>query len=87
MFADELPDFLSTLTDSEPNSWMVDKDYWLTRVLRRVASAFKGAFLFKGGTSLSMGYGLIDRFSEDIDLLITSDSPDETIQDIGRSSF
>lgn len=82
MFASELPDLLSTLADDEPNPWMVDKDYWLTRVLRRVASALKGAFLFKGGTSLSMGHGLIDRFSEDMDLLITSDSPDETIQDM-----
>lgn len=49
------------------------KDYWVTRVLRAVAGdpAFAGRLLFKGGTSLSKGWHLIDRFSEDIDLLLT----------------
>ena len=61
---------------------MVDKDYWLTRVLRRLSAEMPREFLFKGGTSLSMGYSLIDRFSEDIDLLVTSDSADAAIADI-----
>lgn len=33
-------------------------------------SKFKEAFTFKGGTSLSKGYALIKRFSEDIDLIL-----------------
>lgn len=52
---------------------LILKDYWVTRVLRAVAadSPLAGQFLFKGGTSLSKGWKLIDRFSEDIDLLLT----------------
>ena len=34
---------------------------------------FDGQFLFKGGTSLSKAYRLVERFSEDIDLLLLSD--------------
>jgi nucleotidyltransferase AbiEii toxin of type IV toxin-antitoxin system len=33
--------------------------------------------LFKGGTSLSKAYGLIQRFSEDIDITVFSDDLDE----------
>lgn len=52
---------------------LVRKDYWVTRVLRAIASdvALQGTVLLKGGTSLSKGWGLIDRFSEDVDLLLT----------------
>lgn len=52
---------------------LVHKDYWVTRVLRAIATdaALAGRALFKGGTSLSKGWQLIDRFSEDIDLLLT----------------
>ena len=52
---------------------LVRKDYWVTRVLRAIAAdaAHSGQVLFKGGTSLSKGWRLIDRFSEDIDLLLT----------------
>ena len=31
---------------------------------------FRGDFIFKGGTSLSKGYRLVERFSEDIDVLV-----------------
>jgi predicted nucleotidyltransferase component of viral defense system len=49
------------------------KDYWVTRVLRAIAgdAELQGRVLFKGGTSLSKGWGLIERFSEDVDLLLT----------------
>ncbi len=52
---------------------LVRKDYWVTRVLRAIAAdpALSGRAIFKGGTSLSKGWRLIDRFSEDIDLLLT----------------
>lgn len=52
---------------------LVRKDYWVTRVLRAVATdpSARGRVLFKGGTSLSKGWQLVDRFSEDIDLLLT----------------
>jgi predicted nucleotidyltransferase component of viral defense system len=47
----------------------VEKDYWLTLILNRLAnSTHKEQVVFKGGTSLSKGYRLINRFSEDIDI-------------------
>lgn len=52
------------------------KDYWATEVLRGMANDCDGTFLFKGGTSLSKGYHLLDRYSEDIDLLVLADPSD-----------
>jgi predicted nucleotidyltransferase component of viral defense system len=46
----------------------IEKDYWITEILRVVAETLPGRAIFKGGTSLSKGWGLLDRFSEDIDL-------------------
>lgn len=47
----------------------VEKDYWVTYVLKKLSrSQYKGQLIFKGGTSLSKAYKLIHRFSEDIDL-------------------
>jgi hypothetical protein len=48
----------------------VEKDYWVTQVLRSLHERNPGAFVLKGGTSLSKGYGLIERFSEDVDILM-----------------
>jgi hypothetical protein len=56
----------------------VEKDYWVTQVLRTLHERYPGAFLLKGGTSLSKGYGLIERFSEDVDVLIQPTSGDST---------
>jgi len=42
----------------------VEKDYWITLVLKRLAeSKYNESVVFKGGTSLSKGFKLIDRFS------------------------
>ncbi len=51
---------------------IIEKDYWVVWVLERLFSLekIKPHLTFKGGTSLSKVYGLIDRFSEDIDLSI-----------------
>lgn len=48
----------------------VEKDYYVTEVLRIVADAYGEKVIFKGGTSLSKGWTLIDRFSEDVDLFV-----------------
>jgi hypothetical protein len=48
----------------------VEKDYWVTQVLRELHRQYPGRFVFKGGTSLSKGYNLIARFSEDVDILV-----------------
>lgn len=51
---------------------IVEKDFWVCYMLDFLFHDCKYAdrFVFKGGTSLSKGYGLIDRFSEDIDLIL-----------------
>ncbi|MFV1922211.1 MAG: nucleotidyl transferase AbiEii/AbiGii toxin family protein [Methylotenera sp.] len=51
---------------------IVEKDFWVVWVLSRVfANAELARILkFKGGTSLSKVFGLIGRFSEDIDLIL-----------------
>ena len=52
----------------------VEKDYWVTRVLKRLhESDYREAVVFKGGTSLSKAHRLIERFSEDIDLALKRD--------------
>lgn len=53
----------------------VEKDYWITKALKHLSEfARADEVVFKGGTSLSKAYQLIDRFSEDIDLAIFSNS-------------
>jgi hypothetical protein len=48
---------------------LIEKDYWIMHVLYGLKKQdFK--FELKGGTSLSKGYEIIDRFSEDIDIHI-----------------
>jgi predicted nucleotidyltransferase component of viral defense system len=50
----------------------IEKDFWVTEVLRGVVSAANEnglEILFKGGTSLSKAFSLIHRFSEDVDML------------------
>ena len=50
----------------------VEKDYWVTLVLFRLSRHPKSEnIVFKGGTSLSKAYYLIERFSEDVDLAVT----------------
>lgn len=49
---------------------IIEKDYYVTEALRIVADAGADRTIFKGGTSLSKGWNLIDRFSEDIDIFL-----------------
>ena len=51
---------------------LIEKDYWVVWILEILFSLedLKSHITFKGGTSLSKIYGVIDRFSEDIDLSI-----------------
>ena len=51
---------------------VVEKDFWVCAVLDYLfhRCQWKDAFTFKGGTSLSKVYGLIKRFSEDIDIIL-----------------
>ncbi len=49
---------------------LIEKDYYVTEALRTMANRWESQVIFKGGTSLSKGWQLIDRFSEDIDLFL-----------------
>lgn len=46
---------------------IIEKDYYVTLALRELASRVKG-MVFKGGTSLTKCYQILERFSEDIDI-------------------
>lgn len=49
----------------------IEKDYWVTYALSLIfKSAIGKEVVFKGGTSLNKCYKIIDRFSEDIDLVV-----------------
>lgn len=49
----------------------IEKDYWITLILYRLSqSSHAGSVVFKGGTSLTKGYRLINLFSEDIDIAL-----------------
>lgn len=56
---------------------IIEKDFWVCWTLRRLTKATElaGHLTFKGGTSLSKAYGIIARFSEDIDLTISRQAP------------
>ena len=57
-----------TASEMNINVSLVEKDYWIMNVLHHLSKVFE--FQMKGGTSLSKGFKIIDRFSEDIDLQI-----------------
>lgn len=50
---------------------LVEKDYWVTHTLWALQQSGLEVW-FKGGTSLSKGYGLLQRFSEDLDLKLAA---------------
>lgn len=53
----------------------IEKDYWITHSLSLMSqSNDAGKLVFKGGTSLSKAYRLVDRFSEDIDIAVINSS-------------
>src|ERR1700691_6795508 len=51
---------------------ILEKDFWVCWLLGILfESQFAGSLVFKGGTSLSKVFGVIERFSEDIDLSLS----------------
>jgi hypothetical protein len=57
----------------------IEKDWWVTLVLKILfSSTYSNFFTFKGGTSLSKGYDIIKRFSEDIDIALNLDAIGES---------
>lgn len=69
------PDLLNILSEEmDILPGLIEKDYWIMQSLYGLKKQGYN-FQLKGGTSLSKGFGLIERFSEDIDLHI--DPPEE----------
>ena len=71
------PDDLRALFDNVSakrglSAAIVEKDFWVCWLLNYLfgLSPWKKQMAFKGGTSLSKAYGLIERFSEDVDLIL-----------------
>jgi Nucleotidyl transferase AbiEii toxin, Type IV TA system len=77
-YASDLSDFrdlLRAAADSKKQrTAIVEKDYYLTRALLALATSHPGEFILKGGTSLSKGWNLLDRFSEDLDILVRTET-------------
>ncbi len=64
--------FLETSKIKKISAAMVEKDFWVTWTLGKIFEDefLKKSLCFKGGTSLSKVFHLIERFSEDIDLIL-----------------
>lgn len=65
---------------------IVEKDFWVTWVLSQIFGdpLLSKQLMFRGGTSLSKVYGTIERFSEDIDIILdwqqlTDSDPNEPL--------
>jgi len=73
--------FLTTAQRLGTSGQNIEKDFWVCWVLDALFNRLPGGprLLFKGGTSLSKGFGLIERFSEDIDVTVFR-------QDIGEAA-
>lgn len=64
--------FRNTAVKMGMSEAIVEKDFWVCYMLDYLfyRSPWKDNLAFKGGTSLSKAYNLIERFSEDIDLIL-----------------
>lgn len=69
-FADRANLFVVTGTGRGLTSEMIEKDFWVCWTLKRLFTLpdLPAGLLFKGGTSLSKVFAVIERFSEDVDL-------------------
>ncbi len=68
---DKINIFNQTSERSGLPSSAIEKDWWVTLSLNIIFSLpYSNQIVFKGGTSLSKAWNLIERFSEDIDLVI-----------------
>ena len=73
----EIVDRLAMLQHTEAghpgiNQVAIEKDWWVTVTLKALFQTdCRDSLIFKGGTSLSKGFGIIERFSEDNDWAIS----------------
>lgn len=68
--------FLEAASINKIPAAMIEKDFWVCWTLNRLFSdlELQKILCFKGGTSLSKVFGVIERFSEDIDLILDWDT-------------
>lgn len=66
-------DFIKSMfNESDIPEQIIEKDWWVSAVMRAIfALPYADALSFKGGTSLSKCWNLIERFSEDIDVAVS----------------
>lgn len=70
---------------------IIEKDFWVCYTLDYLfhRCQWKNSFIFKGGTSLSKAYHVINRFSEDVDLIldwrIVNESGEEPWEDRSKT--
>jgi len=64
--------FRNTAQDMGVHDAIIEKDYWVCLILDHLfsKSQYRKHIAFKGGTCLSKCFGIINRFSEDIDLIL-----------------
>lgn len=75
-----------SVTTHYPTS-IIEKDMWVSYILDYLFGRckYRQYFEFKGGTSLSKGYGIINRFSEDLDIVVDARAySDKSVNDIMR---
>lgn len=82
---DALRDKTADKLDFDPA--VIEKDYWVTEVLRSAAAPHADVddLVFKGGTSLSKAYGIIERYSEDIDVIIVCQQTGHALKSLLRA--
>jgi len=88
MYLHEHPEFSDLIRIVAANKkiipQLVEKDYWIMHCLHGLSEQGFN-FELKGGTSLSKGYKIIHRFSEDIDIRINQDCCTEIDVKIGKN--
>ncbi len=70
LLADRTDLFVATAGRRALTAAIIEKDFWVCWTLKRIFTLPDppAGLLFKGGTSLSKVFGVIERFSEDVDL-------------------
>ena len=74
--------FLRASASTQISPVLLEKDFWVCWLLNRIfRTDVAKNLIFKGGTSLSKSYGIIQRFSEDIDITIDKSIFSEGVND------
>lgn len=88
---DELDAYVTRIAEATGiPSTHIEKDYWVTEVLRGAAAGSREtgcSIVFKGGTSLSKAHHLIQRFSEDVDLIAVLPAGGAKAKDTALKAF